>query len=184
MTHGVVVGKFYPPHRGHRHLIDTAVSQSDRVTVMVVDGRNEDPPATLRMVWLRELHPDAEVILVPDIERDEDSEAWAYAARQAVGNETIDAVFDSEDYGVPWAKAISELQGSECRNVFVGRGLVKVSGTQVHPIREVLELPRRSGAWALREARLRGRRRVHWLDDAGAVGRGGIRDALGARVRA
>jgi HTH-type transcriptional regulator, transcriptional repressor of NAD biosynthesis genes len=131
VTHGVVVGKFYPPHRGHRHLIDTAVSQSDRVTVMVVDGRDEDPLATLRMAWLRELHPDAEVILVPDIERDGDSVAWAHAAREAVGNETIDAVFDSEDYGVPWAKAISELQGSECRNVFVGRGLVQVSGTQV-----------------------------------------------------
>ena len=126
-----MVGKFYPPHRGHRHLIDTAVSQSDRVTVLVVDGRDEDPPATLRMEWLRELHPDAEVILIPDIERDEDSVAWARAAREAVGHETIDAVFDSEDYGVPWAKAISELQGSECRNVFVGRGLVEISGTQV-----------------------------------------------------
>ncbi len=131
MTHGVVIGKFYPPHRGHRHLIDTAVSQADRVTVMVVDGRGEDPPAALRAGWLRELHPDATVIVVPDIGRDDDSAAWAQAARDAVDHDTIDAVFDSEPYGVRWAEAISRLQGADCRNVFVGRGLVQISATQV-----------------------------------------------------
>lgn len=131
MTHGVVVGKFYPPHRGHRHLIDVAVSQSERVTVLVVDGRDEAPPAMLRAQWLRELHPDVTVRITGDIGRDDDSVAWAGVAREAVHEQTIDAVFDSEPYGTAWAAAISEQQGSECRNVFVGRGLVQISGTQV-----------------------------------------------------
>jgi len=131
MTHGVVVGKFYPPHRGHRHLIDVAVSQSDRVTVLVVDGRDEDPPAETRAAWLRELHPDAAVMVTRDIERDEDSVAWARATREAVGGQTIDRVFNSEPYGTAWAAAISEQQGSDCESVFVGRGLVQISGTQV-----------------------------------------------------
>ena len=34
---GVVIGKFYPPHRGHKHLIDTAQAQADQVTVIVCD---------------------------------------------------------------------------------------------------------------------------------------------------
>jgi HTH-type transcriptional regulator, transcriptional repressor of NAD biosynthesis genes len=131
MTHGVVVGKFYPPHRGHRHLIDVAVSQSDRVTVLVVDGRDEDPPAEARAGWLRELHPDATVEVTRDIERDEDSVAWARATREAVGGQTIDGVFNSEPYGSAWAAAISDQQGSDCENVFVGRGLVQISATQV-----------------------------------------------------
>lgn len=131
MTHGVVVGKFYPPHRGHRHLIDVAVSQTDAVTVVVVEGRDEDPPAAVRAEWLLELHPDATTIVVADLERDDDSKAWARTTRDAVGHATIDAVFNSEPYGAAWAAAISELQGSECRNVFVGRGLVQISGTQV-----------------------------------------------------
>lgn len=131
MTHGVVVGKFYPPHRGHRHLIDVAVSKSDRVTVLVVDGRDEDPSASVRAEWLRELHPDATTDVTRDIERDDDSVAWARAARDAVGQQMIDAVFTSEPYGTAWATAISEQQGSECRDVFVGRGLVQISGTQV-----------------------------------------------------
>jgi len=131
MTHGVVVGRFYPPHRGHRHLIDVAVSQSDRVTVLVVDGRDEDPPAETRAAWLREVHPDAAVMVTRDIERDEDSVAWARATREAVGGQKIDRVFNSEPYGTAWAAAISEQQGSDCESVFVGRGLVQISGTQV-----------------------------------------------------
>jgi NadR type nicotinamide-nucleotide adenylyltransferase len=127
--HGVVVGSFLPPHRGHRHLIDTAVSQMTRVTVLVVDGPDEDPPASVRAAWLRELHPDANVQLISPLGGDH--EAWARHTHGAVGGATIDAVFDSEPYGVPWAEAIGELQGSECRNVFVGRGLVNISGTEV-----------------------------------------------------
>jgi len=129
--HGVVVGKFYPPHRGHRFLIDTAVSRADRVTVMVVDGHDEDPAADLRAVWLRELHPDATVIVVRDIEVDDDSEAWARHAWESVHQETIDAVFTSEPYGAPWAAAIAELQGSPCGNEYVGRSYIDVSGTQI-----------------------------------------------------
>jgi HTH-type transcriptional repressor of NAD biosynthesis genes len=131
MTHGVVVGKFYPPHRGHRHLIDVAVSKSDRVTVLVVDGREEDPPAETRAAWLRELHPDAIVKVTRDIQRDEDSVAWARATREAVRGQTIDKVFNSEPYGTAWAAAICEQQGTDCENVFVGRGLVRISGTEV-----------------------------------------------------
>lgn len=129
--HGVVVGRFYPPHRGHRYLIDTAVSRADRVAVMVVDGAGEDPPAALRADWLRELHPDAAVMVVPDIEVDDDSEAWARHAWESLGRRRIDAVFTSEPYGEPWAAAIAELQGAPCANAYVGRSYIDVSGTQV-----------------------------------------------------
>jgi len=131
MRHGVVVGRFYPPHRGHRFLIDTAVSRADRVTVMIVDGRGEDPSADLRAGWLRELHPDVTVMVVPDIEVDDDSEAWARHAWECVDGATIDAVFTSEPYGAPWAAAISELQGSPCENGYVGRSYIDVSGSQI-----------------------------------------------------
>ena len=35
---GVVIGKFYPPHKGHNYLIDTALKNSDEVDVLVVDN--------------------------------------------------------------------------------------------------------------------------------------------------
>ena len=47
---------------------------------MVVDGPGEDPSATERAAWLRELHPDATVMVVPDPGADEDSVGWARRA--------------------------------------------------------------------------------------------------------
>ena len=35
MTLGFVVDKFYPPHRGHKLLIDTARRQVDRLVVLL-----------------------------------------------------------------------------------------------------------------------------------------------------
>ncbi len=42
----VVIGKFYPPHRGHKFLIDTAASQADHVTVIVCGKRSTTSPAS------------------------------------------------------------------------------------------------------------------------------------------
>ena len=40
--HGLVIGKFLPPHRGHGLLINTACSCSDQVTVIVC-AKDADP---------------------------------------------------------------------------------------------------------------------------------------------
>jgi cytidyltransferase-like protein len=75
--HGVVIGKFLPPHRGHRFLIESALSRCDRVTVIVC-GKPVDPiPPDLRAAWLRELLPAAEVRLIDDRYDENDSRIWA-----------------------------------------------------------------------------------------------------------
>ncbi len=48
---GLIVGKFYPPHRGHKFLIDTALAGADEVHVIVCDRPGEDPPAPRRAAW-------------------------------------------------------------------------------------------------------------------------------------
>ncbi|NJK45852.1 MAG: adenylyltransferase/cytidyltransferase family protein [Pleurocapsa sp. SU_196_0] len=35
MRHALVVGKFAPPHKGHQLLLETALRESERVTVLV-----------------------------------------------------------------------------------------------------------------------------------------------------
>ena len=72
MTLGFIVGKFYPPHRGHKHLIDTARRQVDRLIVMIADHPSQTIPGELRQAWLEEIHPDCEIHLVPD-ELEDDS---------------------------------------------------------------------------------------------------------------
>ncbi len=123
---GLVIGKFLPPHHGHKLLIDTASAHSARV-VVIVCGKPEDPvPAELRAAWLREIHPSAEVMLIDDRYDAQDSRVWAENTLRWLGR-APDTVFTSEDYGARYAA----LMG--CRHVLVdqARGRVPISGTAV-----------------------------------------------------
>ncbi|GLY81568.1 adenylyltransferase/cytidyltransferase family protein [Actinoallomurus iriomotensis] len=105
VSHGLVIGKFYPPHAGHHHLIDTAAARCDRLTVVVAASPVETIPIALRAAWLRERHPQPQVEIVAavdDNEVDYDSdEVWAahVAVFRAAAADPVDLVFSSEDYG-------------------------------------------------------------------------------------
>ncbi|MCC2668080.1 MAG: cytidyltransferase-related enzyme, partial [Armatimonadetes bacterium] len=77
MTRGLVIGKFYPPHRGHKYLIDSGRAQVDELTVIICGKPDEVPAGELRAAWLQEIHPDARVLLVNDQLDPDDSQAWA-----------------------------------------------------------------------------------------------------------
>jgi HTH-type transcriptional repressor of NAD biosynthesis genes len=63
--HGLVLGKFYPPHAGHHLLIRTAARACERVTVQVVAAPGERVSSELRAAWLREVHaPERNVEIV------------------------------------------------------------------------------------------------------------------------
>ena len=125
-TRGLVVGKFYPPHRGHQLLIDAALAGADEVHVVVCDRPGENPPAALRAAWLREIHPAARVHVIDDRYDADDSAVWAAACTQLLGF-APDVVFTSEDYGERFAACLG------CRHVLVDRArlAVPVSGTAV-----------------------------------------------------
>ena len=140
MTRGLVVGKFYPPHRGHKLLIDAALAGGDEVHVVVCDRPGEVPAAPLRAGWLREIHPTAQVHVIDDRYDANDSAVWADACTRLLGF-TPDVVFTSEDYGDRFAACLG------CRHVLVdkARAAVPVSGTAVRadPLRwwDYLEPP-------------------------------------------
>lgn len=123
---GFVVGKFYPPHRGHKYLIDTALSQVEELTVMLVGRPEETISPALRANWLREIHPDVTVIEVDDVCGPDDSAGWAKFTRETLGF-VPDVVFTSEDYGEPFSRFLG------CRHVLVdkARSYVPCSGTAV-----------------------------------------------------
>lgn len=123
---GVVVGKFLPPHRGHRFLIETAVSRCER-TVVIVCGKPSDPiPAELRAQWLRELIPRAEIMLIDDRYDENDSAVWAENTIRWLGR-APDVVFTSENYGETYAAHMG------CSHVMVDhpRKNIPCSGTAV-----------------------------------------------------
>lgn len=121
-AHGLVIGKFYPPHAGHRHLVDTAAAACGRVTVVVAASSVESVPLPLRAAWLREAHPQPHVEIVPVVDDTEidygSDEIWsAHVAAFRSGVATlsglgvrvppVDAVFSSEEYGPELAKRLS-----------------------------------------------------------------------------
>lgn len=129
--HGLVLGKFYPPHAGHHHLVRTAQDQCERLTVLVCAASVESVPLADRVAWMREAHPGAEVVgAVDDIPVDlHDPAVWeAHMAifRGAV-RRPVDAVFTSEGYGTELARRF----GAEEVCVDRDRTLFPVSGTAV-----------------------------------------------------
>jgi HTH-type transcriptional regulator, transcriptional repressor of NAD biosynthesis genes len=123
---GLVIGKFLPPHRGHKLLIETATRNSEE-TVIILCGKPTDPiPPETRGAWLREIHPDVRVMVIDDRYDENDSAVWARNTLQWLGR-APDTVFTSEDYGERYAA----LMGSRHVCVDRPRRQMPVSGTAV-----------------------------------------------------
>jgi HTH-type transcriptional repressor of NAD biosynthesis genes len=125
-THGLVIGKFLPPHLGHQSLIDRAVRECARVTVIIC-GRPADPiPGPRRQAWLQELYPQSQTLLIDDHYDPDDSQVWAENVVCWLG-QPPDVVFTSEDYGERFANHLG------CRHISVDRTrtLVPCSGTAI-----------------------------------------------------
>ena len=113
-TRGLVIGKFYPPHRGHKFLIDTALEQVDHLDVLICARPEQAIPGELRARWLQEMHPAANVRAIDDPGEDDDSEFWAQYTVRILGS-APDVVFTSEDYGEAYAHFLG------CHHVMVDR---------------------------------------------------------------
>ena len=123
---GLIVGKFYPPHRGHQYLIEVARTQVDTLSVIVCQRPDEQPSGALRAAWLRELYPAVQVLLIDDVYDEQDSRVWAENSIRWLGF-APEVVFTSEDYGERFAYYLG------CSHVQVDKArlAVPMSGTQV-----------------------------------------------------
>jgi NadR type nicotinamide-nucleotide adenylyltransferase len=123
---GVVIGKFYPPHRGHSFLITTALAQCNHLVVIVCGRPTDTIPGAVRGEWLKELHPTAEVNVIDDRYDEKDSRVWAENTIRWLGR-APDVVFTSEDYGDRY----SALMGAQHVCVDKARNTVAISATTV-----------------------------------------------------
>jgi HTH-type transcriptional regulator, transcriptional repressor of NAD biosynthesis genes len=126
MTRGLIIGKFYPPHLGHSHLIATALTHVDHLIVLVCHKPEQRIAGETRAQWLREMHPNADVRVIPDAGRDDDSKFWAEETIRFLGF-VPDVVFTSESYGDAFARFLG------CKHVSVDpfRTAVPISATQI-----------------------------------------------------
>lgn len=118
---GLVVGKFAPLHRGHQHVIDTALEHCREVLLLTYcDPEIPGYEPELRQRWLDELYPETLRLVVTndklaawfpneqrhmphnDADNETHREFMADLLRHAARRE-VDAVFSSESYGDPFA---------------------------------------------------------------------------------
>jgi NadR type nicotinamide-nucleotide adenylyltransferase len=103
-THGFLLGKFLPPHRGHQYLIEFARAYVDRLTVLVCTIEREPIPGRLRYQWMCEAFPGIDLVHHTDEipqapeEHPQFWDIWRASIRRHVPGR-IDYVFASEDYG-------------------------------------------------------------------------------------
>jgi HTH-type transcriptional regulator, transcriptional repressor of NAD biosynthesis genes len=136
--HGLVVGKFYPPHRGHQYVIERATAVCGQVTVLVMAAGSETVALGDRVAWLRASCADLAGVAVTgvrcDVPVDFGSEL-VWVAQVAVmraaleGNErpAVDAVVSSEPYGGELAARL----GAKHVSVDPSRMNLPVSASQI-----------------------------------------------------
>lgn len=111
----LVLGKFYPVHLGHLHLINTAIDNSEIVNVMVCYNDSQYIPGYLRVDALREKYKDNQNVIIYSCDDsglpqhdyecetlDEFYNYWVPFVHKYV--DKLDAVFTSESYGDDFAK--------------------------------------------------------------------------------
>lgn len=115
---GLVVGKFCPLHKGHEYVIQTALSQCERV--IVISYTSEEYPGcsvTAREQWLRgmsvcqsrlDIHVIDHLVYMRDDAPDEvHREFCARYILETIGS-TVQAVFTSESYGPGFADYLTD----------------------------------------------------------------------------
>jgi len=145
MTHGLVLGKFMPPHAGHVYLCEVARRMCDRLTIVVGTLAREPIDGALRHAWMRELFPNERVIHLTDENPQHPSEAadfweiWRRSLTRVI-DEPVDVVFASEEYGSELARVLA----ARFVSVDPARETFPVSGTSVRedPMEHWRFLPR------------------------------------------
>ena len=130
---GLALGKFAPLHSGHQHVIETALSEMDRVIVLIYDvPQVTNVPLPVRSQWLREIYPQIEVLEAWDgpVEVSSDPAITslhdAYLKRRLTGK-PITHFYSSEFYG----EHVSRALGAIDRRVDSPRARFPVSATEI-----------------------------------------------------
>lgn len=121
-----------PLHAGHIHLLNTAQSACNKLTVLLCSRQDDPIPGALRLTWLQETFPNAKIVHHPEpLPRDQNDphfwDMWSRSIKAHYPGEMFDAVFSSENYGERLAKEVDAVHVT----VDPKRTSYPVSGTDI-----------------------------------------------------
>jgi len=134
MNHGLILGKFYPPHKGHLHLVQEAKKHCDVLTVLVCSLEKEIIPGELRFEWMKELLPNQNINVIwvkdenPQFPEDH-AHFWQIWKRTIESHSPypIHSLFSSENYGDPLASVL----GCKHIPIDIDRNVIPISATKI-----------------------------------------------------
>lgn len=134
-TRGLTLGKFAPLHRGHQHLIATALAEVDDLVVVIYDAPETTPiPLSVRAGWIRALYPMVQLVEAwdgPTVVGD--TPAIRHAHEQYLIKRLkicgITHFYSSEFYGAHMSQALGAID----RRVDPARATVPVSARRYAP---------------------------------------------------
>lgn len=151
---GFLLGKFLPPHNGHRFMCDFALGFCDHLFILVCSLSNEPIDGKLRYKWMKEMfaaygnrvtirHLDKvmpqEPSEHPDFWKIWRDECYDQCTKNMTHDRQPNFVFASEEYGMPLAaelqKKYEEVSGLpysiEFIPVNIDRSIIPVSGAAI-----------------------------------------------------
>ena len=140
----LVLGKFFPAHKGHLFLIDSALKESEVVHVMACWNHEQTIPGKIRADALRKIYhknPNVRIHSVydgglPQYEHEVESKDIFYSYWTRLVDDFVcdlDAIFTAESYGDDFAKYLGEYTN---RNIIhelvdIDRTKYPISGTEI-----------------------------------------------------
>jgi HTH-type transcriptional regulator, transcriptional repressor of NAD biosynthesis genes len=129
---GFVLGKFYPPHIGHKLLIDFATDYVDQLYVVIGSLTTETISGEQRVKWLEQLFPKVKVLhLAKDLPQypEEHPDFWNIWKSNLLSilPEKVDYIFASESYGT----TLSDYLDCEFIPLDIDRETIPVSATKI-----------------------------------------------------
>lgn len=131
--HGLTLGKFAPFHKGHQLVIETALKEMDKVSVIIYDAPDvTDIPLNVRSDWIKYLYPSVEVIEAWDGPPDFGDSPYIRNLQEEyilgrLGISGITHFYSSEFYGDHMSKALK----AENRLIDPKRSILPVSGSVI-----------------------------------------------------
>lgn len=130
---GFLLGKFYPPHKGHQYLVDFAANYCEHLTVLVCALPTECIAGSDRLNWMTTMFPNCTVKLcneiLPQVPEEDPENFWKIWNNVIVRytDERPDVVFASESYG----KRLADDLDARFVPIDLNRETVDISATRI-----------------------------------------------------
>lgn len=129
---GLTLGKYAPFHKGHQHVIETALGEVDELIVLIYATDVTEIPLNVRSRWIRTLYPQVKVIECWDGPKGYSSDrAYEIAEENYIlkmlKGQKISHFYSSENYGAHVSRALGAID----RRVDPARFCVPISATQI-----------------------------------------------------